>query len=67
MNTIEYLKIFDMVMAHTLDMYQRKHTEPVIPVFMQVELVEKARLDTLLLHRQGLLIPFYERLKVGTV
>lgn len=67
MNTLEYLKIFDTVMAHTLDMYKRNQPGPTIPVFMEVELIEKARLDTLLLHRQGLLIPFYKRLKAGTV
>lgn len=67
MNAIEYLKIFDMVMAHTFDMYKRKQSGPVLPVFMEVELFEKARIDTLLLHRQGLLVPFYERLKAGTV
>lgn len=67
MNTIEYLKMFDMVMAHTFDMYKGKQTGPVLPVFLEVELFEKARMDTLYLHRQGLLIPFYERLKAGTV
>lgn len=65
--TIEYLKIFDMVMAHTFDMYKRKQTGPVLPVFMEAELFEKARIDTMNLHRQGLLIPFYERLKAGAV
>lgn len=67
MSEIELLRIFDMVMAHTFDMYKSKQTGPVIPAFMEVELFEKARLDTMLLHRQGLLLPFYERLKAGTV
>ena len=67
MSEIELLRIFDMVMAHTFDMYKSKQTGPVIPAFMEFELFEKARLDTMLLHRQGLLIPFYERLKAGTV
>ena len=65
--TIEYLKIFDIVMAHTFDMYKRKQTGPVLPVFMEAKLFEKARIDTMNLHRQGLLIPFYERLKAGAV
>ena len=64
---MEYLKIFDMVLAHTFDMYKRKQSGPVLPVFMEVELFEKARIDTLNLHRQGLLIPFYERLKAGAL
>ena len=66
-SVMEYLKIFDMVMAHTFDMYKRKQTGPVLPVFMEVELYEKAKLDTMHLHRKGLLVPFYERLKAGTV
>ena len=64
---MEYLKIFDMVMAHTFDMYKKKQDGPVLPVFMEYELYEKARIDTLHFHRQGLLVPFYERLKEGTV
>lgn len=67
MNEIELLRIFDMVMAHTFDMYKSKQTGPVIPVFMENELFEKARIDTMQLYRQGLLIPFYERLKAGAV
>ena len=66
-SVMEYLKIFDMVLAHTFDMYKRKQSGPVLPVFMEVELFEKARIDTLNLHRQGLLIPFYERLKAGAL
>lgn len=64
---IEYIKKFDEVLAHTFAMYKKNQTGPVIPVFMEVELFEKARIDTLHLHRQGLLVPFYERLKAGTV
>ena len=67
MNTLEYLKMFDEVLAHTFDMYRRKQTGPVLPIFMEAELFERARVDTLHLHRSGLLIPFHERLKAGAV
>lgn len=67
MNTLEYIRMFDMVLVHTFDMYKRKQTGAVLPVFMEVELFERARIDTLYLHRQGLLIPFYKRLKAGAV
>jgi len=66
-NIIEYLQIFDEVLAHTFAMYKKNQTGPVLPVFMEVELFEKAKLDTMLFYRQGLLIPFYKRLKAGTV
>ena len=52
MNTLEYLKIFDTVLTHTFDMYRRKQTGPAIPIFMETELFERARIDTLYLHRQ---------------
>ena len=66
-SVMEYLRIFDMVMAHTFDMYKRKQSGPTVPDFMEIRLYEQAKNYTLGLHRQGLLIPFYERLKAGAV
>ena len=64
---MEYIKKFDTVLAHTFAMYKSKQNGAELPPFMEVELYNKARQDTLELHRIGLLNGFYERLIRGAL
>ena len=65
--TEDYIKKFDVVLAHAFEIFKSKQEGAELPSFMEVEMYNKAKRYALALHRVEFLEEMYKRIMEGKI